>query len=692
MAKKSYSKNKLLKILRQGPEVWNAWRKENPEVEINLSGAKLRGVRLRGADLSNAVIRGVNFSEADLTDANFVGAQCGLPKQRYFLHLILLIYWLFFASILAAFNGWVFVAPFLNSTPSIGGLVGLVVVVSFFVISIRKGILSGFSLLFSSAGVIAATTLAMAIVAAIAGTLLRPVALIGFGALSATIAATVVSALALALTGVGVLADNRYFAAALIATSGVSIVAALVIALLVARAGGVVIGSVVSAVAGTVGVSLAFVLFSAVIAWRALRGEKQNLVVTRSAMAFAYIGGTTFRQANLTNALFSNAHLKGSDFSDAILERTRFRDSKYSERARWGGTILSSLEVRNLVVSGRGADKSFAKADLTGANLVDANLERSNLEGAVLINATVRSACLENANLSNTQCMGTDFTEAHLTGACLDGWSLYAETDFKGIQCEHIYLKKHKKGSNFTERRPHDPHATFKSGEFEALIRKQQDTIDLVFVDGIDWQAFFQSFQELRDKYRDNDLAIQAIESKGQGVFVVRLETSADLEVQGTIEASAKEFYDHNIRLLEAQVANYEKLIESEKREKSKLMGIVETMAENQASKVVQNINAPVTGLAGIVEGDMNIFTTEQQKSMADTAKEIQDLLNQLSETYSPVEVPAQADAEIQKRPTLRKKLVGAIKAGGKKAIEKLVDHPAAAIVLAAAEGWDKGK
>ena len=44
----------LLKILRQGPEVWNAWRERNPEVVIGLEEANLQKADLRGADLQLA--------------------------------------------------------------------------------------------------------------------------------------------------------------------------------------------------------------------------------------------------------------------------------------------------------------------------------------------------------------------------------------------------------------------------------------------------------------------------------------------------------------------------------------------------------------------------------------------------------------------------------------------------------------
>ena len=41
-----------------------------------------------------------------------------------------------------------------------------------------------------------------------------------------------------------------------------------------------------------------------------------------------------------------------------------------------------------------------------------------------------------------------------------------------------------------------------------------------------------------------------------------------------------------------------------------------------------------------------------------------------------------------QQQPEVRARVVGALEKGGKKALEKLVDHPAAAIAIAIYEGW----
>jgi hypothetical protein len=63
-----------LKILKQGVEVWNRWREENPEIRLDLRGADLSGADLSGADLSAAFLFKANLHGADLSAANLSGA------------------------------------------------------------------------------------------------------------------------------------------------------------------------------------------------------------------------------------------------------------------------------------------------------------------------------------------------------------------------------------------------------------------------------------------------------------------------------------------------------------------------------------------------------------------------------------------------------------------------------------------
>ena len=66
-------------VLRGTVATWNAWRSENTEAAIDLSGAGLRGLdltdaNLAEADLSGADLRGTILRQAVLSGANLTGA------------------------------------------------------------------------------------------------------------------------------------------------------------------------------------------------------------------------------------------------------------------------------------------------------------------------------------------------------------------------------------------------------------------------------------------------------------------------------------------------------------------------------------------------------------------------------------------------------------------------------------------
>ena len=104
-----------------------------------------------------------------------------------------------------------------------------------------------------------------------------------------------------------------------------------------------------------------------------------------------------------------------------------------------------------------------------------------------------------------------------------------------------------------------------------------------------------------------------------------------------------------------------------------------------------QNFYGNVGNVANTNQGKMQAVLhnspPEQRQNLADAAKEIQALLNQLSETYGPLEIAPKAVEEIKAKPQLKSRVMGALKGGGKAALEELIDHPAVAIVLAAIEG-----
>lgn len=67
-----------LAILMQGVDVWNEWRRNNPDVRPDLSGANLSEADLRRADLSKAYLAGARLFGANLGGANLSGANLGV--------------------------------------------------------------------------------------------------------------------------------------------------------------------------------------------------------------------------------------------------------------------------------------------------------------------------------------------------------------------------------------------------------------------------------------------------------------------------------------------------------------------------------------------------------------------------------------------------------------------------------------
>ena len=128
-------------------------------------------------------------------------------------------------------------------------------------------------------------------------------------------------------------------------------------------------------------------------------------------------------------------------------------------------------------------------------------------------------------------------------------------------------------------------------------------------------------------------------------------------------------------------------------------------MEENQAKRLIKaETYNEQTGNFGI--GQMNggeiqagakvggIINESQQKSLAEVAKEIQDLLEQLSQTNPTIkttekmEVVGKAIDIIEENPSFKSKIIRVLKAVGKESFKEAVDHPLANIFIAGVEAW----
>ena len=82
--KNQYTMNiEQLELLKSDVVAFNEFRRNNPETEINLSGADLSYANLSDADLRGADLSGADLSGADLSDANLSGANLSDANLSY---------------------------------------------------------------------------------------------------------------------------------------------------------------------------------------------------------------------------------------------------------------------------------------------------------------------------------------------------------------------------------------------------------------------------------------------------------------------------------------------------------------------------------------------------------------------------------------------------------------------------------
>jgi hypothetical protein len=209
-----------------------------------------------------------------------------------------------------------------------------------------------------------------------------------------------------------------------------------------------------------------------------------------------------------------------------------------------------------------------------------------------------------------------DFTQATLTGACIADWHIGSSTILQDVKCDYIFrtYNHHPRNREFSGRLPVDPESSFAPGEFTQrfqIIASALETIDITFTEGIDWQAFFQSFQELRQRYPQQNIGIQGIEEK-DGALVVRLkveaeETGSELEqLKGHIETTEKQLYSVQLSLREA---------EGQLKVYREMMGVVQTLALRPMGD--QNFYAPVGNVAGTNQGQMTAYINQNNEAIS---------------------------------------------------------------------------
>jgi uncharacterized protein YjbI with pentapeptide repeats/gas vesicle protein len=303
------------------------------------------------------------------------------------------------------------------------------------------------------------------------------------------------------------------------------------------------------------------------------------------------VTGTSFKKVKLVNTKFTGAILNSCDFVNAKIHQIDWTHT-YFIRCTFSG-YLKNQRIRKLCVSRIGENENFISMDLSELNLIGVNLYGANLANTNLSQTNLRQADLTNTNLCNVQAIKTDFTNANLSGACIENWAITPETNFTNVICSHIFLD-----SARTERQPAS--GFLEQGDFAKLVIQSTKSLDFFFRNGIDPQAFDFALNNLMDDYREMGISLKSVEDFGDGDRIVRFNTVLDApkaemhaqftqdyeEMHQQLEASRNKVYELQQKLDRNDLENKIERLEIEKQ----LAVAIAKLEERPTSKDLQNL------------------------------------------------------------------------------------------------------
>ncbi|MBD2452359.1 pentapeptide repeat-containing protein [Nostoc sp. FACHB-152] len=469
----------------------------------NLRGRSFKGQNLEQANFSSSDIRSCDFSEANLKGANFIHAKAGLTSYGIFVVSLLL----FFVAGLSGFTAGIVITFATYFFLSLKPRVFPVFVTSFLFICFVRTVLNvTYGAIAVNIQLVAAVAIVLAVVAvgAPAAAVDEPEAKIGAIVVSGVMSMLFVLAVALNSSVTG----NEAFSTTLI---GDGLLRKLI-------KGGAWFGGVIG---GLVGAGL-----GSYVGQLALNGDKRFRWIWKIIIAFASTEGTSFRDADLTKANFTQALLKSSDFRNAILTHTCWYQAKKLDCIRSGTTYLSNVQLQQWLINKHGQYKNFHRQDLRGVNLQGVNLADASFVGADLSHANLQDADLSRAKLVQTQLDGTDLRGATLTGAFIEDWGITNETLFDRVKCEYVFMRLPTKENPDPLRKPDNYKEVFAPGEFGDFIKPIFDTLDLYHNQGVDPRAIAISFKQLAENHPEADLRIVGMEVRGEDKFLLRAKTA----------------------------------------------------------------------------------------------------------------------------------------------------------------------
>ncbi|NER25776.1 MAG: hypothetical protein F6J96_34805 [Symploca sp. SIO1C2] len=698
--------NKLIVLYLQG--------KRNFQ-DSSLKGISLKGADFSGVNFSGVDIRGTDFSESTLCNSIFTNAKAG--RKMHFSIILISVSCLLLAisGIFLGFgSGWI--GLFLNGKPNprlhISAVVSILLAATFLI-----GVINGLSLAFRYL----ATAVTIAVVLLLFSISFVDIRFIHDVVVGSSFLTTFI------LTGSVIFIVSNSIAATVIGITGFTFIilslfvlpfAVFTSAYLLPNL--VKYGSVNLAIAVANGVNITIIATGTYITWLTLNAKGGDIWFNNIALTFAAIGGTSFQGADLTDTDFTGAILENTDFRKANLTRTCWRGVKKIDKIHPTGSYLSNAQIRQLLVTGDGEGKNFDRQDLRRLNLSRANLKNASFVDTDLYQASLRGAKLSGSLLIRTTLERANLTDACLTGACIEDWNLTRSTILNGIKCKYAFLR-------FVDGNKRDqvpPRNEFKEGEFIMFIKSILDTLELYHESDINPRVALVVLKSLSEQYQQ-PLEIVGLKKQGSGI-ILQVKTS-ELAEQNKLQEGYYFKYEQYLNLfIEEPSQFYKTLLPREEIIETRLSEVLEEVKKprNETNiKRLYNEGLLITGGSvnmsgdyrnirtdggnynenigrdsiGKVEGNI-INTTEAKTNLAEAAAEIQQLLEQLSQsnptnsTIEKMSVAQEAIKQIESNPKLYQRVLSALKSGGIQAFEQFLNHPTASFVIGALEDWQKSK
>ncbi len=371
------------------------------------------------------------------------------------------------------------------------------------------------------------------------------------------------------------------------------------------------------------------------------KNEKFSFIRSFGVTLEAY-RGTSFRGANVTEANFYQALLKNTSFATSckqstMLTRAYFKEVRGLEKAEPDEFILANFNLLPLLVGIDGKTSKFINTNLRGINLDGAKLNGYVFKYADLSESSLRSADLQNTNLAETKLIGADLTGAYLTGACIESWNI-DKAILNDINCQFCFLREHPDAQGRRERRPHDPDRLYEPGEFEKILSKTNNIVEVLLRHCTTQQEFNSVLQQLMQEHPN--LSIQRLEMEHKGNDVLLAIEVPENTDKGQIERSLLQAYDR-IKQLEGKVEELHLLRAADAKDIAilALQGQPSTPAQITVSQTQGNHNMTEQDKTSINTGSGSVVNTGTMTTsgstinLGDISGQVTNTINQLPDT-----------------------------------------------------------